>query len=422
MSEINSKLEQMAKNRNQGSSVEEAIRAVLGDKIADQTEAIRRMVHEINSEADRLEKKYSGRDVRIAVFEEIDEQCGKDIAAQFRRISDLKYVAGLRNLEYSGEELKEQGMDLDFVREMLTKTHDTEQEMAESATAGELETLRSELESILPEDGEGIKDTVKRAAKDGSWTPILETAEGAAAGITDEAREDLMILSAALLLSEQPQISVEEAAAASVVHTAQSEGDKAMHYVWMAIPAALAVTVTGLVLLCAAAITGLSILQGLGALTVIASTTVLSILALLAVSDIAYEAVKKAIPYVKEALEKARPHVKSAAEKVKKVIADVIGVFANKVYRPAVRWVKESAMPVIRENVIHPLKRRLEKMIAWLKEKKDQVVAFVKKAAAPEETEAKEAEVVTDFDFETETEENGQNEEEDANEDELAFT
>ena len=422
MSEINSKLEQMAKNRNQGSSVEEAIRGVLGDEIADQTESIRRMVHEINSEADRLEKKYSGRDVRIAVFEEIDEQCGKDIAAQFRRISDLKYVAGLRNLEYSKEELKEQGMDLDFVREMLTKTHDTEQELAENATAGELETLRSELQSILPEDREGIRDTVKRAAKDESWTPILETAEGAAAGITDEAREDLMILSAALLLSEQPQISAEEAAAAAAVHTAESEGDRAMHYVWMAIPAALAVTVTGLVLLCAAAITGLGILQGLGALTVIASTTVLSILALLAVSDIAYEAVKKAVPYVRKALDEAKPHVKSAAEKVKKAVADVIGVFANKVYRPAVRWVKESAMPVLKENVIHPLKRRLEKMLAWLKEKKDQVVAFVRKAAAQEQTDAKEAEVVTDFDLETETEENGQTQEEDADEDELAYT
>lgn len=422
MSEINSRLEQMAKLRNQGSSVEAAIREVLGDGIADQTEAIRRAVREINTEADRLEKKYSGRDVRIAVFEEIDEQCGKDIAAQFRRISDLKYVAGLRNLEYSGEELKEQGMDLDFVRQALTKTHETEQEMAENATAGELETLRSELQSVLPDDGEGIRDTVKRAAKDESWTPILETAEGAASGITDEAREDLMILSAALLLSEQPQISAEEAAAASVVHTAESEGDKAMEYVWMAIPAALAVTVTGLVLLCAAAITGFSILQGLGALTVIASTTVLGILALLAVSDLAYEAVKKAAPHVKEALEKAKPHVKSAAEKVKKAVADVIGVFANKVYRPAVRWVREKAMPVLRENVIHPLKRRLEKMLAWLQEKKDQVVAFVKKAAAPEETDAKEAEVVTDFDFEMETKECEESEAEDVDEDELAFT
>lgn len=378
----NGKLEQMARSRQQGNSVEDVIRNVLGAQVGEYTEEIRDTVREIVSEADRLEEKYSGMNVCMAVLQEIDEQCGEDSAAQFRRISDLKYIAGLKNLELSGDGLTDQGMDVEFVKEMLAKTHETEQQMAADATEQQVEALRDELTVTFPAGKEEIAEIMARAAADESWTPVLEKAKAAMDCITDKDREDMMVLSAALFLSEHPEISAKAAAATAVAGIAEGEGRKNMHFIWMAIPAALAVMVAGLLFMFVSAITGLYIPFKLGAMTVVVSGSVLSVLALAAVGETAYQAVKKAIPYFKEAWEKCSPYVKKAEEKVKAAVACVLGTVADKVFRPAIYWVSNSAIPVLKEKVYYPLKDRLERMMDWLKDKKEQVMEFIRNAAA----------------------------------------
>ncbi len=386
------KLEQMARSRQQGKSVEEVIRDVLGGDIGGHTEEIRETVRGITSEADRLEEKYAGIHVCMAVLQEIDEQCGEDCAAQFRRISDLKYIAGLRNLKVSAEEVAGQGMDTEFVKEMLAKTHATEQQMAAGATRQQVEALRNELTFTFPTEKEGIAQMMAQAAADESWTPVLEKAKEAMDCLSDKDREDMMVMAAALFLSEHPEISAKAAAATAVVQVAQSEGKRNMDFIWMAIPTALAVMVAGLLLMFIAAVTGFSLPFHLGTMTVVVSGTILSVMALLAVGEAAYEAVKAAIPYMKKAWEKCGPYRKKAADKVKAAVACVVGVIADKVFRPVIYWVSNHAAPVIDEKIFHPLKDRLERMLEWLKEKKEQVVQFIKNAAAPKSEEESEAE------------------------------
>lgn len=380
---MNKKLEQMAKDRQQGATLEEAIQKTLGKDIARHSGEIQKNVHAIYAKAARLEEKYAAMNVRMAAFQEMDEQCGDNIADAFRMTSDWKYIAAIRNLELSEQELKAQGMDTAYIRDMLVKTHETEQEMAMNTTKEELDALRDELSSILPEDMDSMKTSLRQAAADESWESVLEKAEEATGGITDQAREDIAVLTAALFLSEHPEKSVEEAAAAGTVQTAESEDTHKAQFVWMALPVALALAVSGIIGTLLGMITGLEAVAGISLLVAAASASVLSLLALTAIGYGAYQAVKKAVPYIKAAWQKYRPYVQQAVSKVKNLVAGIIGVVANHIFRPAIRWVSNTAIPVIREKVYHPLKRRLAAMLEWMREKKNQVIDFIRSASAP---------------------------------------
>lgn len=384
---MNKKLEQMAEDRYQGASLEEVLQKHLGEDIANLSGEIQKNVHDILTKASDLEEKYAAMDMRMAVFQEIDERCGDNIADSFRMISDWKYITAIRNLELSEEELKEQGMDTVYVRDMLVKTRETEQEMAKSATKEELDALRDELSSILPVDVDGMKASLKQMAADESWDSVLEKVDEAAGEITDQARKDMAVLSAALFLSEHPERSSEEAAAAAAIQIAESEGAHKAQFVWMALPVMLALAVSGIIGTLLGVITGLEMVTEFSMLVAVASASMLSLLALVAIGRGTYHAVKKAIPYIKSAWEKSLPYVKQAASKVKNLVAGIIGVVTNHVFRPAIHWISNTAIPVIREKVYHPLKRRLIAMLEWLREKKNQVVDFIRNAAAPADAE-----------------------------------
>lgn len=384
---MNKKLEKMAEDRYHGATLEEAISKTLGKNVASRSKEIQKMVRDIFMKASSLEEKYTVMNIRMAAFQEIDEQCGDSIADSFRMTSDWKYVIALRNLELSEDEMKEQGMDSSFVRDMLTKTHAAEQEMAANATMEELDALRAELSSILPDDTDSLKASLRQVAADESWDPVLDKAEEVAGGITEQAREDAAVLTAALFLSQHPEKSLDEVAAAAAIQTAQSEAPRKAQFVRMAIPAALQLAVAGFFVTFLGAIAGVEAVAGFGVLLAIASASVFCLLAFIAAGQEAYRAVKQMVPFIKSAWQKCRPYAKKAASKVKRLIAGIIGVVNNHVFRPAIHWVANTAIPVIREKVFHPLKRRLAAMLEWLSDKKRQVMAFIRDAAAPADVE-----------------------------------
>lgn len=404
MSNINRRLEQMIEDTCKGYSVERAIRKTLGEDIANCSEKIREVVHNIYSEADKLEEKYSKSDVQMAFFQEIDEQYGEDLDAQFQRISDLKHFVGLRNLNFSKEELQKQGVNVEFLKDSLIKTHEAEQKMIGSITQEELFALRNELANMLPDDKNEIKAIIKQISEIESWNQLLEEIEYVTNNITEQNREDMAVLAAAFFLSENKDVSIEEAAAVAAVQIAENEGKKDMCYIWLAVPAALITAIAGLGALFLGTIINFDALLGLGFVTITISTSILAVLSLLAVGDEAYNMIENAIPYINKAWEKCHSYVKNIARKVKNGVATVIGVVANKVFRPAIHWVSNTAIPVIKEKIIYPLKRRLEHLLEWLNEKKEQVFEFFKNAASPSYNEESE-----DFDLHYSSEDEDEN-------------
>lgn len=410
MNDINKELEQMVKDMHRGASVEEAIRKTLGDSVAGQSGKIAEVVHDWATKADRLEEKYSSMNMQAAVFQEIDERCGEDLSAQFRMISDLKYVNALRNMEISKEVLKSEGLDIEFMRETLTRTHETEQRMAEEISVEELEALRNELAALFPDERNGMSELLEQLPEEEAWASVRDKAMEASDNITSQTKEDIAVLTAALLLKEHPEISADEAAAAAIVQAAENEGGKKLQFIWMVIPVALAATVSGLTFFLWGFFTGLVPVAELGLAAAVAGAAALSLMVLLALGEGAYKLVKKLIPHIKATWRKVTPYVKAAAKKVKTAIASVIGIAVNKVFRPALRWVSNTAVPVLNEKVIHPLKRRLQMLLGWLQEKKEQVRNFVKNAMQPE---MPVEEQVEEEEFESVYENEDENEDED---------
>ncbi|MCM1175198.1 MAG: hypothetical protein NC341_09125 [Blautia sp.] len=405
MSNIDRNLEQMVQSRFQGSSLEEAVHKTLGKEMAGRCGGIEKKIDDLLARISRYEAKYAGMDMKMAVFHELDEQCGDNNAEQFSRISDMKFAVSLRNLEISKEKLEEQGEDIEFIREALVKTHEEEQKMAADATAEEIAALREELAAVLPDDRDGIRDSIGQMAADEKWDAVLKEAETAAGGITEQARRDIAVLIAVLYLNEHPEMTAEQAAAAAVSQTSEHSSI----LLWLAGSAALGVS--GFASIFLGLLFGVEFLLTAGIIELGVSTAVLSGLLMLSLGKEAVKAVKAAIPYVKAAWEKCRPHLEKAASKVRFAVASVIGVVANHVLRPAIYWVSNEAVPVIKEKVIHPLKRRLEALLEWLKAKKEQVMNFVKNAAAPaKEDVAQEQEEFEDSEFDSATEDEGEQE------------
>ncbi len=379
MKDMNEKLEQMARDYYQGLSLEETIRKTLGNDIAERSEELRQLVDNLSSRISSLKEEYNGMDVKLAVFQEIDRQCGEDCAAQFQKISDLKYAVSMQNFALSKKIQEEQGQDTNFIEEALKKTHDMEQQMAETATPEELSALRDELSKVLPDGQEEIWKSIRQAAAEEGWEDLLKEAETAREEISQKAKKDISVMAAALFLSGNSDKSAKEAAVAGVVQIEERLGTAD----WVIV--CLAAAASGFFSVLIGELTGWSIFTAAGFAGITASAFVVSILALVSAGEAAYQAVKKAVPFVKSAWEKCRPHLENLAAKVKKAVASAFGVMTDKVFRPAIYWVSNSALPVIREKIWYPLKRRLQGMIEWLQQKKEQVVDFVRSASVPKD-------------------------------------
>ena len=382
---INQKMEAMLQEVQNGNSVDNAIQTVLGGGI--KPEGVRKEVQALLSKAAQLEEKYVGTEWHTALFQEVAEQCGGNCAEQFRQLSEWKRLSNLRNLRVSESILREQGTNVEFMRQTIERAYEEEQRMAAAATPEELSALQDELVQSLPTEKESLREVLREAAQEDA-APLLELLDAPQG--TPQTQEDFSVMLAAAILSERSDVSEEEAAAAAVLGANQGAGQRKLQFLWMALPVTLAAMVGSLLLTFLAAMAGLSLLSEVGLLLFKGTAVGLALLSLAAAGAGIYLGAKKAAELVRDVWPRCKPYVLNAANKVKAAVLAVAGVLTGTVFRPAIRWVSQTALPVIREKVIHPLKRRLEGLLGWLKEKKDQFVQFVRAAAAPQSQETPE--------------------------------
>ncbi len=382
---INQKMEAMLQEVQNGNSVDNAIQTVLGGGI--KPEGVRKEVQALLSKAAQLEEKYVGTEWHTALFQEVAEQCGGNCAEQFRQLSEWKRLSNLRNLRISESILREQGTNVEFMRQTIERAYEEEQRMAAAATPEELSALQDELVQSLPTEKESLREVLREAAQEDA-APLLELLDAPQG--TPQTQEDFSVMLAAAILSERPDVSEEEAAAAAVLGANQGASQRKLQFLWMALPVTLAAMVGSLLLTFLAAMAGLSLLSEVGLLLFKGTAVGLALLSLAAAGAGVYLGAKKAAELARDVWPRCKPYVLNAANKVKAAVLAVAGVLTGTVFRPAIRWVSQTALPVIREKVIHPLKRRLEGLLGWLKEKKDQFVQFVRDAAAPQSQETPE--------------------------------
>ncbi|OUQ55147.1 hypothetical protein B5E58_12775 [Tyzzerella sp. An114] len=377
-------LEKMAKIRYETGSTEEAIKNIFGDEWIGKSKKLRKLIKSILKKSEYIEKKYCELEIRDVVFQEIDEICGNDLSLQFCKLSDLKYFIEMRNWEISKDELKEQGMDIDFIKDMFNKVHETEQNISDEVTVDEINTLREEL-SLLLSEYDNINETLKQLSEDESWSEIIENVEETLNKITDDEREDFAVMVATMIAHNNSKISDENAASMASVYLAELQGKKKLLYVWLAIPVVSSGVIVGLLMSLAGGILNVPTLLLVGSGVTVVSGLILSGIVMAFVGVVGYKAVEKALPYIKKALNKCAPYIKKVTETVKVAVASAIGFMANKVFRPAIYWVENKAIPNINEKVVYPLRRRLKHLLEWLGEKKEQVIEFFKNAITPKE-------------------------------------
>ena len=371
-------LEKMAARYHEGVPVDQILEEELGLALEEGCESYRKTVREFFQTAGELEERYRNMTAPMAVFAEIDRVCAQDLPKRVRMLSDLKYMTGMQNLELGRETLKAEGLDADFLKKALEKSHEEELAMAEEANLTEIEALQQELSAMLGSDQEKLQNILIEAAKQEGWETVLESFKEVKTAVTDQVREDLAVLAAALEKMENPEISMEEL----VINAADQESlDIGMNLCILD----LAILGVGAVSGAAGIVTGIGFLEELGIL-LMGGGTVLAGALILAASGIgAYHAAKELAPHAKELWKKIRASLKKAAEAAKRTVTSMIGTVSNKVFRPAIEWTRDTAVPVIREKAVYPLKRRLARMMEWIREKAEQIKEFLKKAAAWEE-------------------------------------
>ncbi|MDO4326463.1 MAG: hypothetical protein Q4E24_10605 [bacterium] len=371
-------LYEMAEEYHSGRTAQDVIAEYLGEEAEKKYTEVRDMIHSFHLCADSMMKRYEGTDLQLAVLSEIARVYPDDPSGQFALLSKLKYQNTLRGIELGNEKLREEAYDVEFLKETAKEAYEEEQSMAETATWTEVAELQAELIPFLVKDGKGIQDTLEENEAD--WSVVLETLRKDEAEAW-EMKEDIEAMAAVMLLEEEPTISVEEAARAALYQSwlGHMQTWKELCLLDLALlEAGAVVELMGLT-------TGTALLNGIGGVLIGGSLAGFGILAAAALGAGASYAAEKLPPLLEKAKEHARPYVEQAAKLVKQTVARVIGFMANKVIRPAVRWVKGSAIPVIEEHVYYPLRRRLQAMLAWIGEKAEKVKAFVVRAAASPE-------------------------------------
>ncbi len=377
---INQKMEAMLQEVQSGTSADNAIEKVLGGAV--DPRVVRKEVRALMAKASQLEEKYAGTEWPQALLQEVAEQSGGNTGEQFRRLSELKRLANLRNLRISESILREQGADITFMRETIERAHGEEQRMAATAMPEELEALQKELLQALPTERESLREVLRGAAQEEA-APLLELLDAPQGPA--QAQEDFSVMMAAAILSERPDATAEEAAAAAVLGANQGAGQRKLQFLWMALPITLAAMVGNLLLFLLAGMAGLSLLSSVGLLLFKGTAVILALGSLAAAGVGAVWGVKKVIALVRDVWPRCKPYVAYAASKVKAAVLTVFGVIRDKVFRPAIQWVSQKAMPILRDKVVHPLKRRLEGLLEWFQKKKEHVEQFVRNAAAAQQ-------------------------------------
>lgn len=387
-------LYEMAEEYHGGRAAQDVIAEYLGEEAEKKYTEVQDTIHSFHLCVDSMMKRYEGTDLQLAVLSEIARAYPDDPSGQFALLSKLKYQNTLRGIELGGEKLREEAYDVEFLKETAKEAYEEEQSMAETATWTEVAELQAELIPFLVKDGKGIQDTLEENEAD--WNMVLETLREDEAEAW-EMKEDIEAMAAVTLLEEDPTISVEEAARAALYQSwlGHLQTWKELCLLDLALlEAGAVVELMGLT-------TGTALLNGIGGVLIGGSLAGFGILAAAALGAGASYAAEKLPPLLEKAKEQARPYMEQAAELVKQTVARVIGFMANKVIRPAVRWVKGSAVPVIEEHVYYPLRRRLQAMLAWMGEKSENIKEFVVRAAASPEWSGEETWDVERYAYET---------------------
>lgn len=374
--------EQILHAMDQDVSVEDAVRKVLGADT--DPEGLRALLHPVMSQTDALARKYAGMKASEAVLQELRERCGEDRDLRFHKMSDLKYMANCRNLAVSKSVLSAQGADTDYMEEAFRQAYESEQQMVQ-VTEEEAEALEKELIDALPESGESFLHLMQSEGAD-EETRLL--AEQTVQKATARNREDFAVAVAAAYLHEHPDAGPQTAATAAASAVIQTTGgDNAQVLSWLldAMDASLSVMIAGPVLIGLSELTGISILSSVGALFFEGGAVMLGLLAILVVGGAAAVGLKKLPAWARKAWQRCRPVVTRVAARVKNAALALFGVVRDHVFRPAICWVSNTALPALRKHVIHPLQRRIRGLLEWLRTKWEQTKDFIRSATIPQE-------------------------------------
>lgn len=375
MNENTEVLEQAVAELRSGITLEAVVQAHYGEEIAKQMPELQASLRNIRENAEAMRQKYMKVDLAAAIFSVIDEKCGGDVAQEWVMVSNLKYNLSLWNLALSREELEEQGEDSLFLEETLDTAHEKELAMAETATPEELGALRTELEAVIPADEEALRKSLSQQEGE-DWTDVLAAREELAR-VDAKFAEDVSTLTACEILRCHPEMTPVQAAA----DTARADAATAGSRVFTFMDLAGSVTTAGVVLVAVGSkVRRLERLAKLGFALITGSVyTAGAVLA----GYLGTQLLKKITPTVAKAWSALRPVLRKVLESAKASVAFVIGVVVNGVFRPAIRWVKDTFVPRIEERILHPLQRRLRLMLDWLSEKKSQVLDFFRRAINP---------------------------------------
>lgn len=374
---MNNKIIQMMEKRMNGVSVEEILQQDLGIK-KEETQELKKIQKELTEIVRETREKFQGMKIPDAIIQEIDSQYGDDLDKQFKTISHLKYHFIIRDFLTS----KEAFTDPEFYEETLKQIYDKEQQM-EDVTIEELEQLREELISIISDNSiDNLFESLPENNDNNEGLSIFEKAKREMEEIPEDIKNDIIIMVAALYRKEHPEISKEQAVG-EAMFISEDKATILSNFVWSVLPKTMGVMCGGIVTFIFGGLLDFHPLITLGLSITGISGAVLAGLSVAGIGLIGYEGIKRAVPYAKKIWENYSPFVKKCANKVKLVIANAIGVVTNKVFRPVIAWTKNTAIPTISEKIYYPLRRRLEDMIDWIIEKKEQFIDFIKEASAP---------------------------------------
>lgn len=374
--------DQMLRVMSQDISAEDAVRRVLGADT--DPEGLRALIHPAMDQAEALAQKYAGMKASEAVLQELRARCGEDRDLFFHGMSKLKYIANRRNLAVSRGALSAQGVDTDYMEEAFRQAYESEQQMVQ-VTEEETAALEQELAASLPESGENFLDLMQSEDTDEA---VRLLAEQAVQKATAWNREDFAVVAAAAYLHEHPDAGPQRAAAAATAAVLQTTGSGYTYvFSWLldAMDATLGVMIAGPVLEFLGELTGLSVLSSAGVLFFEGGALMLGLLAVLIVGAAAAAGLKQLPNWARKAWERCGPAVTRVAARVRNAALALFGVVRDHVFRPAVCWVSNTAMPALRKHVIHPLQRRLKGLLNWLQTKWEQMKAFVRSATVPQE-------------------------------------
>lgn len=371
------KMEAMMQAVQNGNTVDEAIYKVLGIEAS----PIREKVHAYLEENRTLREKYDGWDTAEAIFHEVAERTNNDCAKQFSWISGIKRQYNLRNLKYSESVLREQGADIEFMRESIERAYQAEQQMAADATEEELAALKQELVDVLPDEDLSFRQVLIQELDSEQAEPLMKALEDAEE-MTQE-QEDYAVMVAAILRAENEDASENEAVKAAIWHTAEVF-NYSIDMLLVTVPELMGESVGAMMIAWLAELVGLSTLSEFFVLVSMATFAASAVVVAIAGAGLTYVALVKCLPYVKKACEKTwekvKPYVEKVAITVKNAVLRLAGVVVDNVFRPAIYWLNNTAIPVVKETVIYPMKRRLQAMLAWFHAKKEQFIRFVEDA------------------------------------------